>query len=97
MLNVSHVLVLAGMVVLAGCTSSIRPFPEVTGAPGGDACGAAEFSPLIGQQFTVLTSASLPEKRRVLFPGAVVTEDNDPERLNITIGTDDNIAEVYCG
>jgi hypothetical protein len=81
--------------VLVGCTSAIRP----GGIGGGDAdaCGASEYETMIGEQFTVLNDADLPENRRVLFPGASVGEEADRTRLNIAIGTDDRIARVYCG
>jgi hypothetical protein len=89
---------LAFLAALAGCTSAIRDtgVGQALGG-GGDRCGAAEFAPLVGQEFTVLDSSELPENRRVLFPGAAVGEDSDPSRLNIAIGTDDTITQVYCG
>jgi Peptidase inhibitor I78 family len=83
---------------LTACTSAIRTAEvEDELGSGADACGAAEYTPMIGQQFTVLNDASLPENRRVLFPGAAVGEETDMTRLNITIGTDDRISQVYCG
>lgn len=82
----------------AGCTSSIGPLDgldETASASGG--CGLSEYSDLVGQEVSVLNDANLPENRRVLFPGAAVTDEPDASRLNITIGTDDKISQVYCG
>lgn len=91
-------IVLALALAAAGCTSSINP-TQMGGSATSDAsgCGAADYAPLVGQQVSVLNDAELPENRRVLFPGATVTDDMDSSRLNITIGTDDKISEVYCG
>jgi hypothetical protein len=87
-----HVLLPAGLVLaLAACAQT-----SGEGAPG--TCGAEARQDLVGQTFTVLNDAELPEDTRVLFPGAVTAEeDNQPGRLNITIDTDDVIGQVYCG
>lgn len=88
----------AVLVALAGCTSAIRTAEveeELAGGP--DTCGAVEYTVLIGEEFTVLNDAPLPDNRRVLFPGAAVGEDTDETRLNIIVDTEDTITEVYCG
>ncbi|WP_162683211.1 I78 family peptidase inhibitor [Rhodobacteraceae bacterium DSL-40] len=83
---------------LAACTSSIKT--ETVEAPlasGSDTCNAAPYEKMVGQRVTVLNDADLPKDARVLFPGAAVTEEFIGDRLNITIGTDDTIKDVYCG
>jgi Peptidase inhibitor I78 family len=88
------VLGLSVTVMLGACTSSIGP-----GGTGGvsDDCAAATYEPLVGQNVAVLNDAELPEDVRVNFPGAAISEDSNPGRLNINVGTDDTITRVYCG
>lgn len=64
---------------------------------GGDACGATERQEFVGQRVDALNDVALPEDTRVLFPGSSTSTDDVPERLNITIGTDDTITRIYCG
>jgi hypothetical protein len=91
-------LALAAFVVLASCTSSIRSgLTGETSASGRGSCEAGDYEAMVGQEFTLLNDASLPEDARVLFPGATVSDDSDPSRVNIVVGTDDKITRVYCG
>ncbi|MBP7240587.1 I78 family peptidase inhibitor [Amaricoccus sp.] len=62
-----------------------------------DACGAAGHQNLVGTSVGALDAASLPEPRRVIFPGQPVTMDFRAERLNVEIGPDDKVARVFCG
>lgn len=62
-----------------------------------DACGAAGLQGIVGTSVGELQAASLPENRRIIFPGMAVTMDFQPERLNVEIGSDDRIARVFCG
>jgi hypothetical protein len=94
----SALIPVAGLALaLAACAQLTGEGGEMAGMPGGGDCGAAERQDLIGQSFTVLNDATLPEDARVLFPGAVVTQDFAPGRLNITVGTNDRIERIYCG
>lgn len=62
-----------------------------------DACGAAARQGLVGTSVGALEAASLPENRRIIFPGMPVTMDYRADRLNVEIGRDDRIARVFCG
>lgn len=64
---------------------------------GGDACGAADFEPYVGQRVDALNDVELPEDARVLFPGSAATMDARPDRLNIDISAGDTVTRVYCG
>lgn len=66
-------------------------------AAGTEACGADSRQDWVGQNVAVLNNADLPATARVMFPGAAATSDFQPERLNVTIGTNDSISRVYCG
>jgi hypothetical protein len=66
-------------------------------AQGGNACGAADFQTLVGTSVGGLDPSSLPEPRRIIFPGQVVTQDFSAQRLNVVIGADDLVSRVYCG
>jgi hypothetical protein len=66
-------------------------------AAGDDACGAADLQGIVGTSVGELQAASLPENRRIIFPGMAVTMDFQPERVNVEIGSDDRIARVFCG
>jgi hypothetical protein len=64
---------------------------------GDDACGASGLQGIVGTSVGELQAASLPENRRIIFPGMAVTMDFQAERVNVEIGTDDRIARVFCG
>ncbi len=86
---------------LAGCAALTEGGGETAGgapaaAAGGD-CGAAGLQELVGTSVGTLDPATLPEPRRIIFPGQAVTMDLLEERLNVEIGTDDRVARVFCG
>jgi hypothetical protein len=86
-------------VALAGCAEMPGAGGEgglFAGSPS-DACGAAARQDLVGTSVGGLDASTLPENRRVLFPGMAATMDFQPERLNVEVGSDDRIARVYCG
>lgn len=65
-------------------------------APDGDACGAAQMQALIGtpvaaQDFTGRDAV------RILPPGAMMTMDHRPDRLNIEHDADGVITRIWCG
>lgn len=70
---------------------------EAAVASGEDACGASGFQTLVGTSVGTLDPSTLPEPRRIIFPGQSVTMDLQAERLNVEIGGDDLVARVYCG
>jgi hypothetical protein len=102
---VPRVVAVLALVGLAACEQMPAmglggPSPEGAGsqvAAAGDACGAAARQDLVGTSVGALDASTLPENRRVLFPGMAATMDFVPERLNVEVGTDDRIARVYCG
>jgi hypothetical protein len=88
---------------LAGCADLGLGQGEDAGAgmgamaSGDDACGASGLQGIVGTSVGELQAASLPENRRIIFPGMAVTMDFQAERVNVEIGTDDRIARVFCG
>lgn len=94
----------AGLLVALGACEQMPAFglggdagPPTVVAGGGDACGAGARQGLVGSSVGALDAASLPENRRVIFPGMAVTMDFVPERFNVEVGADDRIARIYCG
>lgn len=91
----------AGALVLLGACAAVEPADEAErefeAAQAGITCGADGLQDLVGTSVGALDSATLPETRRVIFPGMAVTMDFRPERLNIEVGSDDRIARVFCG
>ena len=66
--------------------------------PGAEAaCGADSRQDWVGQSVASLNDIDLPEGTRVLFPTTPVTQDFNPERLNVAIDASDTISRVYCG
>lgn len=100
MIDFRPVAVAAVFIGLAGCASVLPEgiaAPEApAAAPAGD-CGADALQDLVGSSVGTLDPASLPEPRRIIFPGQAVTMDFLAERLNVEIGTDDRVARVFCG
>lgn len=100
-----HVRTLAAgglLVGLAACSQfGLGDGTEVAGGepPAVDdgTCGAAEFQSLVGTSVGDLDPATLPEPRRIIFPGQAVTMDYLENRFNVEIGADDKVARVYCG
>jgi hypothetical protein len=92
---------LAAGALLAGL-AACGPLVGTDGGPvdvatGDDACGAAGYQTLVGTSVGTLDPSTLPEPRRIIFPGQSVTMDLVAERFNVEIGPDDLVARVYCG
>ena len=79
---------MAGL-MLAGC------MPEHA-APQDD-CGADALQALRGQPGEVLEGMALEGPVRVLPPGAMMTMDHRPERLNVELDTAGRITRLWCG
>lgn len=82
------------------------PEPEETAPAVGEAdarCRANLAQPFVGQQLDLDTRSELLDAVapqvliRFIEPGEAVTDDLNPERLNVSIGEDGAVAEVYCG
>ena len=61
-------------------------------------CLADTLSFLIGQPETALAAMEYPADTRVLSDGQeVILEDSKPSRLNLVIGAERKIVNVFCG
>ncbi len=60
-----------------------------------DTCGAAAYRAMIG---TSIAAASFPATPniRVIMPDSAVTQDFRPDRLNVIVDADGNIAALEC-
>jgi hypothetical protein len=87
----------AGLLAVMAACAPLDADGEAQVARGADACGAEALQGLVGTSVGALDSDALPEPRRVIFPGMAVTQDFVPGRLNVEIGSDDEVARVYCG
>jgi hypothetical protein len=61
-----------------------------------DSCGAAAHQALIGTPASAIDLATYPTGTRIITPETMVTQDFVPTRLNITTGTDGNVASLNC-
>lgn len=61
-----------------------------------DTCGAAAHQALIGTPASNIDLATFPAGTRIVTPETMVTQDFVPTRLNITTGTDGNVASLNC-
>lgn len=61
-----------------------------------DTCGAAAHQALVGTPASAIDLATLPAGTRIVTPETMVTQDFVPTRLNITTGTDGNVASLNC-
>ena len=103
-------LIAACAAALAACgqtttpTTTETPLAETTiaaptnaaEATAQDTCGAAAHQALIGTPASAIDLATLPAGTRVLTPDMMVTQDFRADRLNITTGTDGNVASLNC-
>ncbi len=60
-------------------------------------CMADTLSFLVGQPESALSAMEYPENTRVFLEGQIISQDIDPSRLNLVLGSDRNIVSVYCG
>ncbi|WP_417726652.1 I78 family peptidase inhibitor [Roseovarius sp.] len=77
--------------VLAGC---LGPKDE---APEEDDCGAAHMQPLIGTPVVAQDFTTSAAALRLLPPGAMMTMDHRPDRLNIEHDANGVITRIWCG
>lgn len=61
-----------------------------------DTCGAAAHQALIGTPASAIDLATFPPGTRIVTPETMITQDFRAERLNITTGTDGNVASLNC-
>lgn len=103
-------LLTACVLTLAACgqtttpaTTSEPPAAEAPAAPTNaaeataqDTCGAAAHQGLIGTPARAIDLSAFPAGTRIITPETMVTQDFVPTRLNITTGTDGNVASLNC-
>ncbi|MEP2530806.1 I78 family peptidase inhibitor [Shimia sp.] len=90
------------LVLLAGCsepdavenTAVIDPDLPLVGA---SSCKEDVFAGLVGRPLSVLDTIEIPEKTRVIAPGAIVTTEYLPARLNVEHSERDVITRAWCG
>ena len=65
-------------------------------ATAADTCHASHFRSLMGRPAAAIDRSTLPAHTRIISPGMMVTQDFSPERLNIRVGPDGNVASIQC-
>ncbi|WP_425074310.1 I78 family peptidase inhibitor [Sagittula sp. S175] len=58
-------------------------------------CAAAAFAPLIGQPASA--TEAVPEPKRILRPGDMMTMDHRSDRTNIHLDENGTIVDLRCG
>ncbi|MGX0974607.1 hypothetical protein ACSSVY_000303 [Roseovarius sp. MBR-51] len=76
---------------LAGCIGSEDTLPEE------NACGAAQMQTLIGTPVAAQDFSNSAAAVRILPPGAMMTMDHRPDRLNVEHDADGVITRIWCG
>ena len=61
-----------------------------------DPCSAGAYLGLIGREASTIGRAET-ETFRILYPGAVLTEDSVPARLNVRVNAAGVVERVHCG
>jgi hypothetical protein len=102
-------MITACMLAFAACTppaTTEAPAEPAAEAPAGptnaaeataqDTCGAAQHQALIGTPASGIDLATYPAGTRIITPETMVTQDFRADRLNITTGTDGNVASLNC-
>jgi len=106
-----HAIVLAGVLVLAACSTAPEPMapPSPTPAappppasaapqPAADSCGARAMQHLVGRPRTEIPVPVRPEQQRVACTTCAVTLDFSPNRLNFFFDAQTGlIKEIRCG
>lgn len=104
LLGCTHVAELATLPSLAAQAPPSRT--EEYGAPGRvlpvevldpAACGAFDAREFVGAHFTELAALSLQGQMRILWPGQRVTDEVQPQRLNVQVSDSGTVRQVFCG
>jgi hypothetical protein len=78
-------------------TTTTPPAPmNAAEATAQDTCAAAAHAALIGAPGASVDLATLPAGTRIVTPETMVSQDFVPTRLNVTTGTDGNVASLNC-
>lgn len=62
-----------------------------------DTCGLAPHEGLVGQPLTAFDPATRDKPVRVIRPGQIVTNEYNPQRMNIDVDGKGQIKTVRCG
>lgn len=86
---------------LSGCMQTANTAPAAS-ASEEDACGKSRYMDLIGEpernhSFEPLTPDANISLVRIIYPNSAVTQDYRPERLNVDVNVDGDIARLWCG
>lgn len=78
-------------------TTTTAPAPmNAAEATAQDTCGASAHQALVETPASGVDLATLPAGTRIVTPDMMVTQDFRADRLNITVGTDGNVASLNC-
>lgn len=88
--------------LLLGCSAPEEAdpvVPVISDAPlvGASSCNEDTFAPLVGRSLDVLQTIEIPEKTRVIAPGAIITMEYLPQRLNVEHNDSGIITKAWCG
>ena len=62
-----------------------------------DTCRAAPLQNLVGGPAKLVTSPNIENPIRVIAPGQLVTEDYQPDRINVHTDAKGNVLSISCG
>lgn len=101
------------LVMLAGCGPSVPVSEPIdTGSGVGlsdssstsglvertpDTCRLEEFEGFVGQPASVLDTLPTTRPVRLVPPGAIVTNEYNPQRVNVDVNASNMIVGVRCG
>ena len=83
------------LVVLTACGGNGQG-PDFPDGGGLVSCGANKVQDLLGQPISGLR-ARFPDSARIIPPGAAITEDYNPDRLNVDLDGVGSIKRIWCG
>ena len=93
---------LTASLIASGCAvpTSVPPFPgppTVAPEPPPDDCGASGRQVLIDQPLSAFDRTTVTGPLRIIPPGAPVTMDYSPARLNVETDARGRIVRITCG
>ncbi len=93
---------LLGGLTLAACTRKPRPPVNPAATPPWAGCSTASLEDLVGREASEQTVAEARKRAKAALvrlkpPGAMVTMDYRPDRLNLTLDAQNRITALNCG
>lgn len=85
---------LMGPIAVAACVSGNADTDPLQNK---DTCSAAPLQHLIGGPAKVVTSLNLRNPLRVIAPDQMVTEDYQPDRINVETDAKGKVLRITCG